>query len=72
MLKYLLVVGVVAFIYFFFIKNKPLKDTPKKQSDKLEGNDMVECPKCGVYCEVDDSILSNGKYYCSSECAKDS
>ena len=71
MLKYLLVVGVIAFVYFFFIKKKPLKnpENSKKSDDKKpKSNDMMECPVCGTYCEVDDSILSNGKYYCSQEC----
>ena len=75
MLKYLLVVAVIGFVYFFFIKKKPLKKPSFKATSKdseLKSNDMVECPTCGVYSEIDDSILSNGKYYCSAECAKES
>ena len=72
-LKLLLVIGVIAVVYFMFIKKKPIqnKTEPKqnKKSDKLEANDMLECPSCGIYCELSDSVLSNGKYYCSSECA---
>ncbi|EDZ61717.1 conserved hypothetical protein [Sulfurimonas gotlandica GD1] len=33
---------------------------------------MIECAECGIYCEVDDTILSNNKYYCSQECLKKS
>ena len=68
MLKYLLVVGVIAFVYFFFIKKKPLKNS--SSNTKLEASDMVECSSCGTYCEVSESFLSEGKYYCSQECAK--
>ena len=72
-LKLLLVIGVIAVVYFMFIKKKPIQNktsTKKnKKSEKLEANDMVECPTCGIYSELGESILSNGKYYCSSECA---
>ena len=72
-LKLLLVIGVIVVVYFMFIKKKPIhnKAEPQqdKKSDKLDANDMIECQNCGIYSELEDSILSNGKYYCSSECA---
>ena len=68
-LKLLLVIGVIGAVYFFFIKKKPLKKSPKsKTADKEQANDMVECTTCGTYAELDDCILSNNKYYCCSEC----
>ena len=69
-LKLALVIGVIALVYFMFIKKKPLKDAasqPKKKSDG-KTNEMVECSTCEVYTEINECILSNGKYYCSSEC----
>ena len=77
-LKILLVVVVIAFVYFIFIKKKPAvrqkkKDsTEKKSKEEVQSNDMIECEECGIYCEVDDTILSNNKYYCSQECLKKS
>ena len=72
-LKLLLIIGVTTAVYFMFFKKKPIQNTssPKKdeKKEKLEANDMIECPTCGIYSELDDSVLSNGKYYCSSECA---
>ncbi|MEA3369942.1 MAG: PP0621 family protein [Campylobacterota bacterium] len=72
-LKLLLVIGVIAAVYFMFFKKKPIKNKTRtkkdKKSEKLEANDLLECPTCGVYSELGDSVLSNGKYYCSSECA---
>lgn len=72
-LKLLLVIGVIAVVYFMFIKKKPIqnKTEPKKNNkkEKLEANDMIECPTCGIYSEISECVLSNGKYYCSSECA---
>lgn len=64
MLKYLLVVTVIAAVYFFFIKKKPA--VSKKQED--ESSEMVECSTCQTYCEISETIISNGKYYCSKEC----
>lgn len=76
-LKLLLVVGVIAFVYILFIKKKPAvknsdKNDNKTKKDEVQSNDMVQCSKCGVYCELDDAILSNNKYYCSQECVKES
>jgi len=77
-LKFLLVVTVIAVVYFIFIKKKPAvtkakKDSKKeKKKEEAESNDMVECVECGIYCEIDDTILSNNKYYCSQECLKKS
>lgn len=65
-LKILLVIGVIAVIYFMFIKKKPISS--KGNDTKLQANDMIECASCGVYVEVGEAILSNGKYYCSQEC----
>ncbi|WP_324172222.1 PP0621 family protein [Sulfurimonas sp.] len=74
MIKYLVVIGVIAFVYFVFIKKKP-KVAQKKETRKKEdkqSNDMIECKECGIYCELDDTILSNNKYYCSKECVEKS
>ena len=65
-LKLLLVIGVIAVVYLFFIKKKPIRTQNKKTEQ--ESNDMVACSECGVYAELDESILSNSKYYCSKEC----
>ncbi len=72
MLKYLLVIAVIAFIYYVFIKKKPAVTNKenKKENKTKDSNEMVQCSKCDIYCELDDAILSNGKYYCSNECLK--
>ena len=74
MIKYLVVIGVIAGIYYFFIKKKPIlnpnsKDEKQKKETK-ESNDMIECSSCGIYCEIDEAIISSAKYYCSDECVK--
>ncbi|WP_457745463.1 PP0621 family protein [Sulfurimonas sp.] len=69
-MKLLLIAAVIAVIYFMFIKKTPLQATKssKKKETKPEANDMVECANCALYIEVNESILSNGKYFCSKEC----
>ena len=69
-MKVLLVVGVIAIVYFMFIKKKPAVASTKKANKKEtpKANDMVECASCGVYVEVNEAILSDAKYYCSNEC----
>jgi len=72
-LKLLLVLAVIAFVYFVFIKKKPIKEksTHKNQAEKKQSspsNEMVECSACGVYTELSESLLSGNKYYCSNEC----
>jgi len=73
-LKLLLIIGVIYIVYTYFIKQKPLAHNNYKKSNKketkFESNDLVECAKCGTYVEIDEAIISNGKYYCSYECTK--
>ena len=77
-MKLLLVIGVIAVVYFLFIKKKPAVTKPDKQNkntatkDEVQSSDMVECATCGIYCEVSDALLSNNKYYCSDECLRKS
>ena len=70
-LKYLLVIGVIALIYFLFIKKKPLTKQKKDKKDNSKiTSEMIECSKCHIFCEIDDAILSGTNYYCSKECLK--
>ncbi len=73
-LKVLLVVVVIGVVYFMFIKKKPIANSKKedKKYTNTQTNDMLECEECGVYCDIDEMILSNSKYYCSQECLEKS
>jgi len=68
-LKVLLVVIVIAVVYFLFIKKKPIQNNKNKKNNQTpKSNEMVECAACGTYASLDESIISNNKYYCSQEC----
>ncbi len=73
MILKILIIGVVIYaVYFLFFKTKPeakvAKKSAKKESKKVDAEEMVECATCGVYAEVEECLLSNAKYYCSREC----
>lgn len=76
--QWIVVIVLIVTVYFIFIKKRPplrqnkKETTKKKNKEEVQSNDMVECVECGIYCEVDDTILSNNKYYCSQECLKKS
>jgi uncharacterized protein len=65
----LLLLGVVLFgVYLIFFKKNREKDIKNNKKNEEITDTMIECPKCGTYSSKDDSILSNGKYFCSKEC----
>ena len=68
MILKLLLVGVVIYVvYTLFFKQKK-NHTQKNESNNEPVNELIECPTCGVYVEVEEAILSGGTYYCSPEC----
>lgn len=69
-LKFLLVIAVIAIVYFMFIKKKPIKDSTVAKKTKQDSNDMVACSSCGTYAELGETIISGNKYYCSNECVE--
>jgi uncharacterized protein len=69
-LKILLIGAVIYVVYIMFFKQKGVESSPNKTTNeqKSQVDEMVECANCGLYVELSESILSNGKYYCSKEC----
>lgn len=65
--KALAIIFVLFLVYIIFFKKNREKDIIKKKDIKYE-DEMVECPTCGTYISTKESILSNGKHYCSKEC----
>ena len=70
MLKLLLVIAVIAGVYFFFIKKStPLtKERHAKKNAKEDDETLVECEVCSTYITTSEAIVSSGKFYCSIEC----
>jgi len=72
LVKLLIFVAVVFLIYIFFFKNKRKEEIKesKKHTKNLEGETMVECAKCATFIADKDSIIMDGAFYCSKECAR--
>jgi len=71
-LKFLLISAVIALVYIIFFKKKTLKTQQKsnRKNDANQSDELVQCEVCDVYVDINEAILSNGKYYCSKECLK--
>lgn len=69
--KILILAAIIAGVYYFFIKAKPIENKSKnRKTKKDEGEDiMVECETCKTYVSSKEAIIKNGKYYCSKKCA---
>jgi len=72
-LKVLLIGAVIYAVYFMFFKQKPIQQRKESKQDtqKSDADEMIECANCGVYTEISECIISNGKYYCSQECVSE-
>ena len=70
--QWILVIVLIALVYFLFIKKKPLPGEVKKSKKKKEkeSDDMVACQTCGTYISLNEALLQNGEYFCSNECLK--
>ncbi len=70
--KLLIFVAVIFLIYIFFFKNKRKEEIQesKTKSKKIEGETMVECAECSTYISDKESIIKDGKFFCSKECAR--
>ncbi|MDF1874267.1 hypothetical protein JHD48_00805 [Sulfurimonas sp. SAG-AH-194-I05] len=68
-LKILLVLGVIGIVYFLFIKKKPsIKKNKTKKEVQEDASDLVACTTCGTYSELNETLISANKYYCSDAC----
>jgi len=64
--KFIIIAIVLYGIYFIFFKKKNIIAQAKKQNESI--SDTTQCVACDIYVEIDDAIMSDGKYYCSKEC----
>lgn len=65
--KLMIILGSILFIiWFFFLRKK--RSTPSQSSQATKATAMVECKRCKTFIPQDETILSNGAYYCSKEC----
>ncbi len=64
MTKYLLLIGLVVAVWWFWRESQKTRTGKSRQDFKGETERMVECAHCGVNQPVSESILASGRYYC--------
>ena len=66
--KILLVVGVIAAVYFIVrAYTRALAAKQPRESAAKPTEDMVQCAHCGVHLPRGDSIAEGSRYFCSTE-----
>lgn len=68
----LLFFALIAVLVFWAIRSyrrglKKRQEEAHKEAPSIEGEDMVRCTHCGVHLPKSESILSEGKFFCSDE-----
>jgi len=65
----LLIFAIAGVMIYRFFGGKLPSIGKSADEKKLDEDTLVECEKCSTYVTVKESIIVNGKYYCSKECA---
>ena len=69
MILKIIIFAVVALLIYKFLGGKlPTLDRRSSEEKKLDEDTLVECETCHTFVTLKESILVNGKYYCSQEC----
>lgn len=63
MSRLIFIVVIIALVFWFL---KSYRKQPPKQDATPETQDMVACAHCGVNLPKAESVLVDGKYYCST------
>lgn len=68
LLKLLLVIGIIAAVYFLFIKKRPAVSGTDTKPRKNDDDTLVPCEACGVFVTTKEAFIKAGKFYCSKAC----
>lgn len=63
-MKYLLLLGLVAAIWWVWSKRKAAADAPGVRPTSRDAEKMVNCAHCGVYLPESDSVSDGEQAYC--------
>jgi len=64
----LLIFAIVGVLIYRFFGGKLPSFGRSEVEKKLDDDTLVECEKCSTYVTIKESIIVQGKYYCSREC----
>ncbi|PHS41831.1 MAG: hypothetical protein COB07_01975 [Sulfurovum sp.] len=68
MILKLIIFAVAGLLIYKFFGGKLPKLGKSPHEKKLDEDTLVECTTCHTYVTVKESLIVNGKYYCSQEC----
>ncbi|MGC9350576.1 MAG: PP0621 family protein [Sulfurovum sp.] len=68
-LKIIIFAVVTLLIYKFLGGKLPTIGKKSPEEKKIDEDTLVECETCHTFVTLKESIIINGKYYCSQECA---
>ena len=68
MSRLILIIVIIALIYWLL---KSYSRKAHKQDEPPKTQDMVSCAHCGIHLPKSESVLLEGKYYCSTAHSRD-
>ncbi len=69
MILKLIIFAIVGLLIYRVLGGKlPSLGRKNSHEKKLDEDTLVECEKCHTYVTVKESIMVNGRYYCSIQC----
>jgi len=69
MFRFIIAAVIIYTIYRLW--KKAGRNSHATQSRREVGSgEMTACSKCGTFVLISEAIVSNGSYYCSTECLK--
>ncbi len=68
MILKLLIFAIAGVLIYKFFGGRFPQLGKSSEEKKLDDDTLIECEKCHTYVTVKESIIVNGKYYCSTEC----
>lgn len=67
--KLIFIALTIALIYYLFARAKPRDRSNMRDKTQKRHEIMLECTHCGTYVSEQESLIIDGKFYCSKECA---
>lgn len=65
-----IIIFAIVGLFIYKLVGGKLPSLGKSAEDKkLDEDTLLECEQCNTYVTVKESVIVNGKYYCSIECA---
>lgn len=73
MAKIIVVIVVLSLLFLWIKSSRKMSKNSDKQDKKKDTpqalkSDMIKCDKCETYIQINDAVISNGRYICNNNC----